>query len=123
MRDVRLTQTANGLDILMENGRAVWAYDGTEAAQHAAIRLHKLIGESVTGNENEDYTRMYEIIFAANKSKSEKIFEIKRRILGTPGVVRIVNFTYDQEARQVNITAKVLTEWGSVDISEEVTPL
>ena len=125
MRDVRLTtQNDTGvLDIQIENGRANWAYDGTEAAQHGAIRLQKFINESVIGDDNEDYTKWYKTVFNAAIGRAEKEFELKRRILGTTGVVRILTFEWTQDGHEVNINGSVQTLWGEADISQTVTPL
>ncbi|MCK5610785.1 hypothetical protein KAR91_53425 [Candidatus Pacearchaeota archaeon] len=125
MRDVRLTtQNPTGvLDIQVENGKANWAYDGTEAAQHGAIRLQKFVDESVIGDSNEDYTKWYKVVFNAAESRAKKEFELKRRILGTTGVVRILTFEWNQEGHEVNIVGSVLTLWGEADISQTVTPL
>jgi hypothetical protein len=128
MRDVRLTQKtlSNGqkiLDIQIENGRANWAYDGTEVAQHAGIRLQKFVGESVIDDPNEDYTKWYETIFRADKSVAEKELEQKRRILGTTGAVRILTFNWQQIEEVANVDSSIQTLWGEADISEEITPL
>jgi hypothetical protein len=125
MRDVRMTtQNATGvLDIQVENGRANWAYDGTEVAQHASIRLQKFVDESVIGDSEEDYTRWYEVVFNAQASRAEKELELKRRILGTPGAVRILTFEWTQSGHVVDIKGSVQTQWGEADISQKVTPL
>ena len=124
MRDVRLTKTDGGyLDVLIEDGRAVWAYDGTETAQHAAVRLQKFVNESVIGDSEEDYTRWYEVIFDQQKTLAEKELELKRRILGTPGAIRILTFEWEQAGRTVNIVGSVQTVWGEADVSQEIEAL
>lgn len=123
MNGARLTQTATGLDLKRENGRVPRATDGTETAQHGSVRLQKFVGESVTDNENEDFTRWYEVIWHQQKSKAEKELEIKRRILGTAGVVRILDFSWSQNADVVNIIGQVQTEWGVESISESINLL
>lgn len=118
MKDVRLTQTATGgLDILMVDGRAAWATDGTEVAQHAAIRLNKYHGESVTGNSQEQGTKYYEIIFPANISRYEKELHLKKRILETTGAKRIIEFNWVQDGHEVTATGKIQTDWGEESIS------
>lgn len=119
MIDIRVTQTANGgLDMLMEDGRAVWATDGTEVAQHAAIRLNKYNGESVTGNTQEKGTEYYETIFPADVSAYEKELHLKKRILETEGTKRIIKFEWEQEGHEVTVESKVQTEWGEESISK-----
>lgn len=118
MKDVRLTQTATGgLDILMEDGRAAWATDGTEVAQHAAIRLNKYHGESVTGNSQEQGTKYYEIIFPANISRYEKELHLKKRILETTGAKRIISFDWEQSGHDVTVTSQVQTDWGEETVT------
>jgi hypothetical protein len=124
-RDVRLTRASAGYyDLLMEDGSFQWAEDGTQVAQHGSIRIQKYAGESVTSNPNEDGTDYYGIVFNAQTSAAEKTLEIRRRILQTPGVIRILDgFTYSIEGATIKISGSVLTEWGEEDISQEITQL
>lgn len=119
----KLTVTATGLDLKRENGTVVKVADGTQAAQHGASRLWQYRNESVSEDENADYTKWYSIVFNMNKTQTEKEFEIKRRILGTPGVLRITYFNWKQEGRHVTITATVQTLWGEAEIGQEITLL
>jgi len=127
MIGARLTQIDDKgtLDLVRENGRVAIAEDGTEAAQHGAMRMNITVGESVIGDTstNFDYTKFYEIIFKVSASRAEKELEIKRRILGTPGVLRILTFSWTQTVRDVTINGTILTEWGKEGINFEVTPL
>jgi hypothetical protein len=124
MNGARLTQVATGLDLQRIDGRVPRAEDGTEAAQHGSVRLQIFPNEPVIDDDpNFDYTRWYEVVWNMALSKSEKEFEIKRRILGTTGVVRLLTFSWTQEGHVVDIEGIVLTEWGEVDISQTVTPL
>jgi len=78
-----------------------------------------LNGELTT--KTELGTKFYETIFAMDLPKSEKIFEIKKRILGTPGIQKILRFTWEQTANTVTIDADVQTDWGAESVSDEVT--
>jgi hypothetical protein len=123
MRDVRLTQLPNGrLDILLEDGKTAWADDGIQAAQHCVMRLMKIKGESVTDNPNEDATDWYGIIFRADKSRAEKELHLKKRIMGTPGIKKIISFSWAQTQRSVSIDARVMTDWGEQTISAALEP-
>lgn len=114
MKDFRLTQLSNGrLDLLLVDGNTVWAEDGVEAAQLAVLRLMKIKGESVTGNPNEEGTDYYGIIFNVAKSRAEKELHLKKRILGTPGISKIIKFEWQQERHRVTIDCYVKTEWGT----------
>ena len=112
----RLTAVSTGYDILIENGKIPWAEDGTQAAQHAMVRLLVFKGEpSLDGNlttKTLEGTKFYEIVFNMEVTKAEKELEIKSRILGTPGVERIISFVWEQVAHTGTITGKVKTIWG-----------
>ncbi|NIS15868.1 MAG: hypothetical protein GWN96_06470 [candidate division Zixibacteria bacterium] len=128
MKSPRLTKnSSNDYDLKLENGKVPWVEDGAQAAQHACERLLIFKGElSLNGalTENtEGGTRWYEVIFAMDKDREEKEMEIKRRILATPGVDKILSFTWTQSGRTVTIEGRIKTEWGEEDISEEFTPL
>ena len=107
--------------MLFENGKLVWAEDGTQAAQHGLTRLLIFKGEWIL--DEEMGTDWYGIIFSSSKSRAEKELEIKSRILGTPGVKEISQFKWEQTGASVAITGIVVTDWGNVDISQEITPL
>lgn len=124
MIGIRLTKIANGmLDIKRENGRAVWAENGVEAAQHGAVRLQIFQDESVTDDPEDDFTDWYGTVFNMAKSRAEKEFELKRRILGTPGVTKIIKFEWTQTDHALEIIGNVLTEWGEADIGQVITIL
>lgn len=124
----RLTKDSSGhYDLLLENGKFSFCEDGTQAAQHSLERLLLFKGDySHNGKlttKTELGTKWYEIIFAMDLPRSEKEFEIKRRILETPGIERIIRFEWSQTGHSVTITGAVQTSWGEEDISNEVTPL
>lgn len=122
MKSIRLTKRTDGnYGILFKDGKFQWAEDGTQAAQHGLTRLLIFKGEWVL-NENMG-TDWYGIIFNAAKSRAEKEFEIKARILGTPGVKEITKFNWSQSGSTVTIEGIVVTDWGETDISQEITPL
>lgn len=124
MKDVRITRTSNGVyDIILENGKFKWAEDGTEAAQHALIRLMIFKGEWYLDADDTMGTAWYQTIFDMSKGRAEKELEIKKRILGTTGIRKIQTFTWEQTAHSVTIEGIVETDWGSVDISQEIEPL
>jgi hypothetical protein len=118
----RLTVNSDGLlDLKMTAGKFEWAEDGTQSAQHGALRLQIFKGEWVyNSNLGVDW---YGIIFNQQKSITEKEFEFKRAILGTPGVLQITRFTFFQDGQTVTIDGDVQTEWGPEGINVSVTPL
>ena len=121
-RSIRITQNADGtFGLKMENGKFVWAEDGTQAAQHATTRLNIFYGENELNPELG--TKWYQIIFQTNKSRAEKEFEIKRIILGTPGIAQVRKFNWSQSGHTLSIDSIVDTDWGQIDISQEITPL
>lgn len=124
MKDIRLTQLSNGrFDILLEDGKTVWCEDGIQAAQHAAQRINKYKGETVTGNPNEESIDLYGIIFNQKKSRAEKELHIKRVIMSTPEIKSIIRFEWTQVGRDVTIKALVQTDYGTETIGTTVTPL
>jgi hypothetical protein len=128
MKSPRITQNSNGhWDLKLTNGKFEFAEDGTQSAQHALQRLLIFRGElSLNGaltEKTDDGTRWYEVIFAMDKSRAEKDLEIKRRILGTIGVKRIIRFSWVQADHTVTIDGAIQTDWGAEDISAEITPL
>ena len=124
----RLTKNSAGdYDLVLENGKFKWATDGTQIAQHGLERLlifkgEPSLGDKLTDKENEG-TYWYETIFATSASRAEKELEIKSRILGTPGVIRIVEFNWTQSGHNVTISGIVQTEFGEVDVSQTIEVL
>ena len=121
-KDVRLTRSDAGYyDLLMENGEFPFIEDGEQVAQHGSIRIQKFKGESVTSDPDEDGTQYYEIVFNANASPAEKSLEIRRRILQTPEVIKLLDdFTYSVEGTTLVINGSVITAWGPADISQDI---
>jgi hypothetical protein len=125
----RLTKNAAGdYDLQLENGvLGPMCEEGTQAAQHSLERLLIFQGElSLDGaltTKTTGGTRWYETIFAMDVPRAEKELEIKSRILGTPGIIKILSFTWTQAAHTVTITGRVLTAWGEEDISGTISPL
>lgn len=128
MIDLRMTQIDDGgYDLKFENADLMLAEDGTEAAQHATLRMLIFRGEQNLGDllstEDNTGTRWYEVLFDMSKSRAEKELELKRRILGTPGIQEISKFVWTQAAHTVSINAIVKTIWGGMALTEEITPL
>ena len=122
MKSIRITKRSDGnYGLLFSDGKLQWAEDGTQAAQHGLTRLLIFSGEWVLNTDIG--TKWYEIIFASSKSRAEKELEIKSRILGTPGVKEITKFNWTQSGSSVSIEGIIVTDWGDVDISQEITQL
>ena len=124
----RLSQNSSGnYDLVLENGKFKWAEDGTQVAQHGLERIlifknEISLGDKLTDKENTG-THWYEIMFDASKSKAEKQLHVKNRILGTQGVERLLEFNWSQTGHIVYITGRVLTEFGEIDLSQEIETL
>lgn len=128
MKSFRLTKNdAGDYDLLMENGTVPLVEDGTQAAQHAMERILVFKGElSLDGmltTKTEGGTQWYEIIFATDVTKAEKEFHIKKRILQTTGIKKLLSLTWSVEDHVLSINGRYQTNWGEEDISEDVTPL
>ena len=128
MKAPRISKDADGnYDLLLENGAFAWAEDGTQATQHAFVRLMIFRGEpslnGVLTEKTEEGTKWLETIFNVQKSKAEKELEIKRRLLQTPGIKSITSFQSTQVGRTLEIEAKIQTDWGDMEVSDTIEPL
>ncbi|MCP4604479.1 MAG: hypothetical protein GY847_28815 [Proteobacteria bacterium] len=127
MKDARLTKTDAGYyDLLIENGSTQWTDKGTAIAQHAMMRLLIFKGEyalGVLGGKDDDGLDWYGIMFDMSKSKNEKELELKRVVLQTPGIERIIYFNWTQAGYTVTIDAAFQTIYGAATVSETITPL
>ena len=130
----RLTRNANGYwDLKLTDGRFEMATDGTVVANHACTRLlmfaaHKDAPSDASLNgeiegRDDNGTDWYGKIFPTDKSKAEKEFHIKERILGTTGTEKLTDFTWSQDGHTLNITGIVKTIYGEVDAPGVITPL
>jgi hypothetical protein len=124
----RLSQNAAGdYDLVLEDGKFKWAEDGTVVAQHGTERILIFKGElslndQLSGKDDEG-TRYYEVLFSAAASRAEKELEIKQRILGTPGALKTLQFTFELDGGTLTTDGQVLTEYGTVDVSQTVEVL
>lgn len=119
--------TAGDYDLLLEDGKFAWSEDGTEVAQHSMERLLEFRAEeslngNLDGKENSG-TYWYDVLFKASASRAEKELEIKRRVLGTPGAVKLLRFNWELDGGELTITGQVLTEYGTVDIGQTIEVL
>lgn len=128
MIGVRLTKTDAGYyDLKLTEGKFEMCSDGTAAACHCVTRLQAYRGEYdlgglLTGKDNLG-TDWYGIIFNVAMGRAEKTLELRRVILGTPGVLSIESFEWEQDGHTVSIKGAVNTEWGTIDISQEIEQL
>ena len=115
------------LDLVFEDGKFMWAEDGRQAAQHAALRLLQFKGEYSLNNEltgkDDDGFDIYGIVLDVSKSKAEKELEIKRVILETYGIEKILAFSWTQTGHTVAVTSTVKTLWGDATLSGEFEAL
>jgi len=125
MKSPRITLDGNSWDLKMEDGKILWVEDGTQAAQRAFERLMIFKGEpSLDGaltTKTEEGTKWYEIIFNMEKTRAERDLEIKSRILGAPGIDKIIRFDWEQTGNTMTYDADFKTAWGEESVSAEVT--
>lgn len=108
-------------DIIVKNGSLQLVEQGAETVQHVRTRLLFYLEEwflDVTAG-----TPYFQEIFTkpANLANIESIF--KSRILNTPGVDSLTEFSMDYEggsSRKLTVTFSAETTYGSIN-SEEVT--
>jgi len=128
MIDAKLTKTDAGYyDLDLQAGKFTMCEDGTEAASHCVIRLLAYKGEYNLGGlltgKDDLGVDWYGIVFNVATGEAEKTFELRKAILGTPGVVSINKFEWSQTGQVVTIDGAVNTEWGVVELSMEIEQL
>ncbi len=124
----RLTKNADGLwDLKMENGSFAWAEEGTAIAQHVLVRLCAVENELSLDNNLTtkvgEGTKLFSVVLSSETSQAEKELELKSRILGTPGVVKILTWQWAQVLHSATVTASIQTIYGEETVSVEVVPL
>lgn len=91
-----------------------------EIAQTILTRLRLFTGEYV--RDITEGTPWMDVVFSKSKSLSSKEAALKSRVLGSPGVVRILTFEMDfeEDERKISVNTSVLTTTGVVTLSEEI---
>lgn len=130
MINIQLSKNSAGdFDLVFEDGKIKMAEDGTAAAVSMTERLLLFRDQCVDSqlvDTNADPlagTDWYGIVFRADATRAEKEAELKRVILATPGVDRILQWQWTQTGRTVSIDVQVKTQWGAVSVSQAITPL
>lgn len=124
----KMQKTSTGWDVVFEDGKIPTVTDGEQAAQHFGQRYQTNKGEygldgQISNKENVG-TRIYDVLFNHQKSRAEKDLEIKRILLGTPDVKRILTpFAWTIVGQRATVTGDVLTEWGVVHINQTLEML
>lgn len=101
----------------------VWLYDVDAIEQTINTRLKLFSSEY--WRDVSDGTPWITSILGKNNSTNtlqSKSVLLKNRILNTDGVVSILDWTsdFDYTTRKFTITATILTEYGTIDVSESV---
>jgi hypothetical protein len=127
-KDLRISPDSEGdYDIILEDGKFVWAKLGTQVANHCQIRMSIPKGTlSLNGrlsNKEDLGFKLYEIILKADVGHAEKELEIKRVIMQTPGYLSMISFSFSQTAHTATYTAQVQTEWGAITIGDTIEAL
>jgi hypothetical protein len=120
-KDLRISPDTEGdYDIILENGKFVWAKEGTQVANHCQIRMSIPKGTlSLNGrlsNKEELGLALYEIILKADVGQAEKDLEIKRIIMQTLGYEKLISFTFEQTNHTGTWAAQIQTQWGEITI-------
>jgi len=108
-------------DLIVESGSLKIVSDGAEVVQHVRSRLLLYMGEWFL--DLQAGTPYFQQIFVkpVNLSNVESIF--KRRILDTPGIEKLLEFTMVYEGasiRKLTISFSAETIYGNIN-NEEVT--
>lgn len=130
MIGLRLTRNSDGrLDLLMENGQFVMAEDGEAAASALTLRMHIERNECIDSpivDTTEDPLAgvdIYGILLDVSKSRAEKELELRRAILASPNIEKIIRITWTQVGHIAYPEIDVQTAWGSESVSQQVIPL
>lgn len=108
-------------DLIIEGGQLKLVLDGAEAIQHVRTRLQFYLEEWFL--DIKSGTPYFQQIFTkpANLANIESIF--KSRILNTPEVERLLEFSMDYEGnstRKLTVSFSAETSFGVID-NEKVT--
>lgn len=108
-------------DLIIQSGQLRLVEDGAEAVQHVRTRLQFYLEEWFL--DLQAGTPYFQQIFTkpANLANIEPIF--KTRILGTPEVERLLEFSMDYEGgsvRKLTVSFSAETSYGVID-NEKVT--
>lgn len=112
--------------MVFEDGKFKMATDGTAAAVATLERILLFRSEALESQIVSNVlagTNWYGIMFRADATRVEKEGELKRAILSTPGVERILQWSWTQTGRTLYLDVQVKTEWGAVSVSQEISPL
>lgn len=115
--DWALNSTTGDLDT--EDGDILFVAGADAIAQHCTIRLRTFLGEYwLNQNVGIDYFGRV-LIKNPNMAVVQSIF--RRTILGTPGVISLLEFTVDinKTTRTLSVTFRADTTEGPLDFSEE----
>lgn len=130
MKLIHLSKNSDGdFDIVFKDGKIKMAEDGTAAAVAMTERLLLFRGEAEESQLVDTAANplagvdWYNIIFRPDATRAEKESELKRAILSTPGIDRILQWSWTQTGRTVTIDVQVKTDWGAVSVSQSIEPL
>jgi hypothetical protein len=128
MKDLRISPDSEGdYDIILEDGKFVWAKEGTQVANHCQIRMSIPKGtlslNDRLSNKEDLGLALYEIILRADIGQAEKDLEIKRVIMQTPGYEKLISFTFEQTAHTGTWAVQAQTQWGEISIGGTIEAL
>ena len=115
-KDLKLDGSTH--DLVIENGDLQFVEETEEVAQRVKIRLLFWYGEWIL-NYNKG-VKYIDGIYSISKSQEFKDQEIKRAILGTPGIQELIDYSFGVDT--TNQTASIEFEATSVygDIVVEI---
>lgn len=103
-------------DIFLDNGSFAVVRDGPEIVQHVRTRLLFYLEEWFL--DKNAGTPYFQEIFRKPANIANAESRIKERILGTPGVLRLLNFTMDYQGanqRRLSVSFSAETTAGTID--------
>jgi hypothetical protein len=130
MTGIRISMQDGVYDaVLREGGVFEMASQGAACACALQTRLmqyrselvnHPLIAITRRTSAGVDY---YGVVFDTSRSPAERTMELRRVVLGTPGVLSILSWSESQVGHTLTITFAVQTQWGAQSVSQELQPL
>ena len=115
---MRYRQLSESQDYTFGNAQANYLQDVPEAVAQAVVTRLRLL----TGEWFLDVTEgtPYQAGVLGKQTLATASEAIRERILGTQGLVEILEFeaTEDRETRTLTVTAKIATIYGEIEINE-----
>jgi hypothetical protein len=124
---IHLSKNESGdWDMVLNNGEFEMCEDGKAASVHCVERILldrvETVGNPLVNTvKNPNIgTQWYGIIFQNEKPQIVKEFELRRVILGTPGIEAVTKWSWIEKNRILYLDIRLQTAWGDIILNEEI---